>query len=190
MLNAHKKPCKRCDHVANSEGDLNAHQQAEHGILTSSMGFMVTSGDPVSNNADVVEEQILDEEEINSVDLVKKRKTKIEYLMDERKVKSSSKTQKEVNRSFKDLFLKKKNVSNLQRVHRAAPEFVLIVKNNVQKPGGKNAAATAGKYMVASRGNLREMMFSTGIKFTEDFVMMANDYDMQIDEYPDKNVKS
>ena len=124
---------------------------------------MVTSSDPVSNNADVVEEQILDEEEINSVDLVKKRKTKIEYLMDERKVKSSSKTQKEVNRSFKDLFLKKKNVSNLQRVHRAAPEFVLIVKNNVQKPGGKNAAATAGKYMVASRGNLREMMFSTGI---------------------------
>ena len=54
----------------------------------------------------------------------------------------------------------------------------------------KKAAATAGKYMVASRGNLREMMFSTGIKFTEDFVMMANDYDMQIDEYPDKNVKS
>ena len=44
--------------------------------------------------------------------------------------------------------------------------------------------------MVASRGNLREMMFNTGIKFTEDFVMMANDYDMQIDEYPDKNVKS
>ena len=190
MLNAHKKPCKRCDHVAKSEGDLNAHQQAEHGILTSSMGFMVTSGDPVSNNADVVEEQIPDEE-VNSVDLVKKRKTKIEYLMDERQVKSSSKRQKEVNQSFKDLFLtQKKNVSNLQRVHGAAPEFVLIVKNNVQKPGGKNAAATAGKYMVASRGNLREMMFSTGIKFTEDFVMMANDYDMQIDEYPDKNVKS
>ena len=44
--------------------------------------------------------------------------------------------------------------------------------------------------MVASRGNLREMMFSTGIKFTEDFVMMANDYDVQIDEYPDKNVES
>ena len=100
---------------------------------------------------------------VNSVDLVKKRKTKIEYLMDERQVKSSSKTQKEVNRLFKDLFLtQKKNVSNLQRVHGAAPEFVLIVKNNVQKPGGKNAAATAGKYMVASRGNLREMMFSTG----------------------------
>ena len=76
------------------------------------------------------------------------------------------------------------------RNFKLLPEFVLIVKNNVQKPGGKNAAATAGKYMVASRGNLREMMFSTGIKFTEDFVMMANDYDMQIDEYPDKNVKS
>ena len=78
MLNAHKKPCKRCDHVAKSEGDLNAHQQAEHGILTSSMGFMVTSGDPVSNNADVVEKQILSQKEINSVDLVTKRKTKIE----------------------------------------------------------------------------------------------------------------
>ena len=78
ILNAHKKPCKRCDHDANSEGDLNAHQQAEHGILTSSIGFLVTSGDLVSNNADVVEKQILSQKEINSVDLVTKRKTKIE----------------------------------------------------------------------------------------------------------------
>ena len=161
-------------------------------MLTSrlSMAFSQVQWDSWWQAVTLVEEQIPDEE-VNSVDLVKKRKTKIEYLMDERQVKSSSKTQKEVNRSFKDLFLtQKKNVSNLQWVHGAAPEFVLIVKNNVQKPGGKNAAATAGKYMVASRGNLREMMFSTGIKFTEDFVMMANDYDMQIDKYPDKNVKS
>ena len=49
-----------------------------------------SSGDPVSNNSDVVEEQILSQKEINSVDLVNKRKTKIEYLMDERQVKSSS----------------------------------------------------------------------------------------------------
>ena len=34
MLNAHKKPCERCDHVAKSVSDLNAHQQVEHGILT------------------------------------------------------------------------------------------------------------------------------------------------------------
>ena len=70
------------------------------------------------------------------------------------------------------------------RNFKLLPEFVLIVKNNVQKPGGKNAAATAGKYTVASRGNLSEMMFSTGIKFTKDFVIM------QIDEFPDKNVQS
>ena len=34
MIKAHKKPCGRCDHVAKSESDSNAHQQAEHGILT------------------------------------------------------------------------------------------------------------------------------------------------------------
>ena len=54
------------------------------------------------------------------------------------------------------------------------------------KTWGKKCSSHSGKiYGCPSR-----KLESTGIKFTEDFVMMANDYDMQIDKYPDKNVKS
>ena len=69
-----------------------------------------------------------------------------------------------------------------QIVHGAEAEFLLIVQNNIQKPGGKNSAQTAGKDMVACQGSLKEQLFSTGIKFGDDFVMIANDHDMQITE--------
>ena len=44
----------------------------------------------------------------------KKRKTKMEYLKEDRKVRSATKSKKDVNRSFKDQFLtQKKNIFNL-----------------------------------------------------------------------------
>ena len=178
MLNAHKKPCERCDHVGTSENDLNAHKQAEHGILMSSVGFMLTNSDPVPHDA-----EILDKDAQNAERSVKRRKTKTEYLKEERQVKPATKSTKDVTKSFKDQFLtSKKNISNLQIVHGAEAEFLLIVQNNIQKPGGKNSAQTAEKYMVACQGSLKEQLFSTGIKFGDDFVMMANDHDMQITE--------
>lgn len=181
IINAHKKRCERCDHVGTSENDLNAHKQAEHGILMSSVGFMLTNSDPVPHDAEIVDKEHVENGETSA----KKRKTKTEYLKEERQVKPATKSTKDVTRSFKDQFLtSKKNISNLQIVHGAEAEFVLIVKNNIQKPGGKNSAPTAGKYMVACQGNMREALFSTGIKFGDDFVMMANDHDMQITKSP------
>ena len=76
MLNAHKKPCERCDHVGTSENDLNAHKQAEHGILMSSVGFMLTNSDPVPHDA-----EILDNDAQNAERSVKRRKTKTEYTV-------------------------------------------------------------------------------------------------------------
>ena len=81
MLNAHKKPCERCDHVGTSENDLNAHKQAEHGILMSSVGFMLTNSDPVPHDA-----EILDKDAQNAERSVRRRKTKSEYLKEERQV--------------------------------------------------------------------------------------------------------
>ena len=86
-----------------------------------------------------------------------------------------------MTRSFKDQFLTlKKNISNLQKVHGVEAEFVLIMKNNIQMAGGKNQSPTAGQYMVSCEGEMKNLLFSTGIKFGEGFVIMANDCDMQI----------
>ena len=171
MMNAHQKKCERCDHVATSEDSLIAHKQAHHGVLTSSMGFMLTNNDEVHN------EPVATATEPDKECTDKKRKTKMEYLKEDRKVKSATKSKKDVNRSFKDQFLtQKKNIFNLQRVHGADADFLLIVKNNVQKTGGKNSATTAGKYMVVCEGNMKESFLSSGVQFGEDFVMMENDY--------------
>ena len=140
IINAHKKRCERCDHVGTSENDLNAHKQAEHGILMSSVGFMLTNSDPVPHD-----DEILDKDGQNAERAVKRRKTKTEYLKEERQVKPATKSTKDVTRSFKDQFLtSKKNISNLQIVHGAEAEFLLIVQNNIQKPGGKNSAQAQG----------------------------------------------
>ena len=152
------------------------HKQAEHGngILHSSMGFMITSNTDVNVDA---EENISTNQEAAS----EKRKTKCEYLKVERKTKSAQKSKKDMTRSFKDQFLTlKKNISNLQKVHGVEAEFVLIMKNNIQMAGGKNQSPTAGQYMVSCEGEMKNLLFSTGIKFGEGFVIMANDCDMQI----------
>ena len=102
MMNAHQKKCERCDHVATSEDSLIAHKQADHGVLTSSMGFMLTNNDEVHN------EPVATATEPDKECTDKKRKTKMEYLKEDRKVKSATKSKKDVNRSFKDQFLTQK----------------------------------------------------------------------------------
>ena len=54
--------------------------------------------------------------------------------------------------------------------------------NNIQSTGAKNSALTAGKYMVIAEGKLNQQFFGSGVKFDENFVIMANDFDMQIQE--------
>ena len=70
----------------------------------------------------------------------------------------------------------------MQKVHEVEAEFALIVKNNLQIAGGRNASTTAGRFMVVCDGRMKELLFSSGIKFEEGFVLMDNDYDMHIKE--------
>ena len=52
-------------------------------------------------------------------------------------------------RSFKDVFKNlKKKIANLHKTHGAEPEYIIIVKNNMQGSGGKNPSPTGGLYMV------------------------------------------
>ena len=95
----------------------------------------------------------------------------------------STKSKKNMTRSMKDQYLTiKKSVANLQKIHGVDAEFMLIVKNNIQSTGAKNSAPTAGKYMVISEGKLKELFFGSGVKFDENFVIMENDFDMQIQQ--------
>ena len=178
MIKTHFKKCETCDFTATSDGILKTHKQEEHGILYNSIGFMMT------NNTDEEAHPGADEQvNTNTDSSVKKRKTKSEYLKEEREIKPASKSKKDVTRSFEDQFLTlKKNISNLQKVHGVEAEFVLILKNNLQNAGGKNVSTTAGRYMVVCEGNMKQLLFSSGIKFDEGFVLMDNDYDMQIKE--------
>ena len=172
-----KKKCESCAFNAENSGALKEHQQAEHGIVSSSVGFMFTNEHQVEEPADI-EEPVETEGPSN----IKKRKNISDYLRGVKQVKST-KSRKNMTRSMKDQFLTiKKSVANLQKIHGVDAEFMLIVKNNIQSTGAKNSAPTAGKYMVISEGKLKELFFGSGVKFDENFVIMENDFDMQIQQ--------
>ena len=172
-----KKKCESCPYNAENKSALKEHQQAEHGIVSSSVGFMFTNEHQVEEPADI-EEPVETEGPSNK----KKRKNKSDYLRGVKQVKST-KSRKNMTRSMKDQFLTiKKSVANLQKIHGVDAEFMLIVKNNIQSTGAKNSAPTAGKDMVISEGKLKELFFGSGVKFDENFVIMENDFDMQIQQ--------
>ena len=73
----------------------------------------------------------------------------------------------------------KKKIANFQKQHGAKPEYIMILKNNVQNSGGKNPSQTGGLYMVCGEGKLFSEFLKNGIKFDDQFVIMANQYDME-----------
>ena len=68
----------------------------------------------------------------------------------------------------------KKKIANLQKQHGAKPEYIMILKNNVQNSGKKNPSPTGGLYMVCGEGKLFSEFLKNGIKFDDQFVIMAN----------------
>ena len=58
--------------------------------------------------------------------------------------------------------------------------FFLVVKNNLQDPRVKGAAATAGKWMVYGKGEMMDHFHGDGIKFNKKkMIMMANSFDFK-----------
>ena len=69
----------------------------------------------------------------------KRKPTKSEYLRREKEVNIENKSRKDIVKSFNDAFKNmKKKIANLQKQHGAKPEYIMILKNNVQNSGGKN----------------------------------------------------
>ena len=181
-LKEHKErifPCDKCDFTATSEDILRTHDQFHCFEETN-----VDKGDGNSNSE--IDKVIDDEENITIVtevaEVSTKKKTKKEYLSEKVKDKAISRSNKVNIKSFKDKYLtSKKKTSSLQREHGSSPDYILFVRNNIQKPGGKNSSSTAGKYLVYGEGPIQDDFFGIhGVKFDKSkHIIMKNDYNME-----------
>ena len=181
-ISKHNKKCQSCKFTATSSAALKMHSQAGHGggLLSNSAGFMITNDAP--NDVSVEEMATNEESNIGMANIVKKL-TKCQYLKREKEVKVENKSKKNILRSFKDSFMTlKKKIANLQKQHGTEGEYLIIVKNNLQLPGGKTPSPTGGQFMVYGEGLLLTELLSTGLIFDGRFVLMANEYNMETKE--------
>ena len=105
------------------------------------------------------------------------------------KSKANDRSNKVNLKSFKNKYLTlKKKTSAIHKEHGTDSDYILIIKNNLQKPGGKNCSPTAGKYLVMAEGSMRQQFLENGIKFdVEGFAMMKNDKNMEVEVIDDDN---
>ena len=108
-----------------------------------------------------------------------KRKRQADYLREPIRIKANERSVKVNINSFRSRFSTlKRKVSSLQLEHGLLPDFLLMLKNNVQKENVSNPALNAGKYMVKCSGNLEELLKTHGLKYNSStMVMMANNFD-------------
>ena len=108
-----------------------------------------------------------------------KRKRQADYLREPIRIKANERSVKVNTNSFRSRFSTlKRKVSSLQLEHGLLPDFLLMLKNNVQKENVSNPALNAGKYMVKCSGNLEELLKTHGLKYNSStMVMMANNFD-------------
>ena len=81
--------------------------------------------------------------------------------------------------AFKSKFLTlKKKVSALQVEVGTEPDFLLLVKNNLQDPTVAKPSKMAGKYMCYGIGEISDLFFNSGIKYNaSEMYRFANNYD-------------
>ena len=183
-LKSHSKSdykCQKCDFTANSKVNLTSHIQAEHegGVIRTPAGFMVL-GESLNND----ESEITDE-----TAGTKKRKSRAEYLKSTVKVKTLP--HKGMVGSFKDKFLTvKKTAAEIQEEHGCSADVIVMVRNNLQDPGNKNAAPSAGKYLVYASGPARKSFMEGTLGFSKkDCFMLADSSTMKEEKIEEqKNV--
>ena len=133
-----------------------------------------------------VQEEVEDIDEQETVDAPleplpkvakKAKKTAAEYLAREVKSKVENRSAKANLNSMKTKFLtSKKKFASIQPECGVEQDFMIIMKNNLQRADVSNPSPTAGKYMVYTKGNIREKLLGQGIKFdTASMYMLDND---------------
>ena len=103
-----------------------------------------------------------------------KRKSHADSLR--KKPKQKTLSQKALNNSFREKYLtgnKKKKLATNQEEPGGESDYILIMKNNIQKPSKQTK--TAGKFMFLGKEHLAEKFMGKGVKFDKkSFVKLAN----------------
>ena len=137
-IQEHKKEvfqCDQCNFTATTDGMMKTHKQVH--------SFMDTTVERVNDNNDGFEDFNLNDDDNEKSDnndenliINKKKKTKKEYLEKEIKSKAIDHSNKVNLKSFKDKYLTlKKKTSAIHKEHGTDSDYILIIKNNLQKPG-------------------------------------------------------
>ena len=108
-----------------------------------------------------------------------KRRKLSERLQDPIRVKDRSKQVKVNSFRTQTLTLKKK-VSRMQREVGTEPDYVILIRNNLQDPHTSNPSASAGKYFVFGEGPIKNKLVKKGIKFDDkEMFLMANNHNFE-----------
>ena len=140
-----------------------------------SVGGVVTSPEigfiKVQEEVNINEQETVDAALDAIPNIAKKtRKTAAEYLAREVKSKVENRSTKSNSNSMKTKFLIRKEKCEVDQ------DFLIIMKNILQGADVSNPSPTAGKYIIHTRGNIREKLLGQGIKFdTASMYMLAID---------------
>ena len=73
----------------------------------------------------------------------------------------------------------------MQREVGTQPDFVILMRNNLQDPNTSNPSASAEKYLVFGEGPIKRKLVKSGIKFDEEqMFLMANNHNFDEEKIP------
>ena len=149
------------------------------GVVSSpGIGFMRMDAEETNDEKKDDENE---DENIKTVEIKPKKKTAAQYLAGEVIPKVENRSAKANLNSMKAKFLTaKKKFAAIQPECGVEQDFIIMLKNNLQKDTIRNASPTAAKYMVFGRGSIKDQLLETGIKFdSSSMYMLANDYNYE-----------
>ena len=167
FLGEEEHQCENCGFKSKNKTEVTKHKKNEHEVPPSPI--MIHSTGIFNTVAESV---------VQPRTKPKERKTHTDSLKEKPKPKTFS-SSKVLNNSFREKYLTGiKKLASLQEEHGGKPDFLLIVRNNVQQPSKQTT--TAGKFMVAGQGEIFEGFLHEGIEFeTDNYVKMSNNWSMQ-----------
>ena len=149
-------------------------------ITSPGVGYLRVAED---ENDNVEEDDSMNKAEAANTQTVRKKqkKTAAEYLARPIESKVDNRSAKANINSMKTKFLTgKKKFAAIQPECGVEQDFLVIMRNNLQSRHTTNASPTAGKYMIYTRGNIRDQLLGDGIKFDPSTMyMLANEYNYE-----------
>ena len=108
----------------------------------------------------------------------KVRKSHTESLKEKPKVKTFSSAKVQTNSYREKLLTALKKIATVQQEHGGEEDFVVIMKNNVQKPNKQST--TAGKYIFQGAGPLLDGFLNGGLEYDHyNYVKLENNWSLK-----------